>query len=404
MDSQAPIAVVEIGGRQYDTKQHHYVSDVLRLGDEFAADIPIPSGKAMLRSGGEVSAPDVAHLGDLVRLYVSDPAVSAGKLTLKMTGRVTGRQLQGNSRSGHLLRVQGADLGWHLMATHGKPLVAIQGLTYGELLRRVLDPSWGFSGVRTGNAENLRLKLGRTGINLHNQRISNSKGVKPRLQIEVGQSISDVILRWAKLAGYLVNVSADGWLQFFSPQSPQSGGKALYGFHRHAAVSGRGQKNNVLSASLRESIDGLYTDVECWTTIVTPPEGDKKATDDPNYGRYHGAYHAPKTLPFKRLQTFSDPDCIGKKAVDQRAKWQWQRGQFQAWTYEATVPGHSQDGLYYEPDTLCTVDDSIYGVKGTFYISSVRYNRQLARTGADMGGESGTTTTLTIKPAGMLYA
>ena len=63
--------------------------------------------------------------------------------------------------------------------------------------------------------------------------------------------------------------------------------------------------------------------------------------------------------------------------------------------YTITVPGVSQGGIFYANDTICTVEDEIHNVKGLYYVSAVRMNR-------DMQG--GTSTTLTIKEKGLLAA
>jgi prophage tail gpP-like protein len=83
-------------------------------------------------------------------------------------------------------------------------------------------------------------------------------------------------------------------------------------------------------------------------------------------------------------------------SVANRAQWKWQRGQFDSWTYEITVKGHSQNGIFYAPDTICEVNDTVFGISGKrFYVAAVRFSRTM---------QGGTTTTLRIHKADVLGA
>src|SRR5206468_3602219 len=125
------------------------------------------------------------------------------------------------------------------------------------LLEKMLDPSWGFSGVRTDNDTNRALKLGRAGAV---QALSGSiSAFIPPLQVEPGQMIAELIILYAKRARQLVNVSSDGYLQIWSPQANP---EPLYSLHAHAERALR-HLNNIEQATFNETIDSLYTDVIC---------------------------------------------------------------------------------------------------------------------------------------------
>ena len=100
-------------------------------------------------------------------------------------------------------------------------------------------------------------------------------------------------------------------------------------------------------------------------------------------------------LDFRRYWTFVDTEQLKDADIAARAKWFANRAGFDAYTAEYTVSGASQQGNFYEPDTMIEIDDSVFGIKGNFYVAAVRCSRDQA---------SGTTTTLTIKLPNLLEA
>jgi prophage tail gpP-like protein len=255
-------------------------------------------------------------------------------------------------------------------------------------LRKVLDPSWGIAGVRAENDTNRALKLGRAGVV---QSISGSiDSIIPPIQIEPGEMIADVLILYAKRERKLVNVSSDGYLQFWAPKKTD---QPLYKFDLHPSDDARHTSNNIERVTLSEAIDGLFTEVICVGTVVRPPEnGDPR---DPNEGHFRGTYRAPATLPFVHRFTFADGDQLVKAMANDRARWKAERGLFDSWQYVIQVKGHSQNGVFYEPDNFAEVDDAVNGVQGVLYVSAVRYARDL---------RSGQTTTLTLRKPGLLGA
>jgi len=403
-----PIFVIEIGGVQYECREHSYTANVLKLADTATVTIPCPDGYALSKAG-PVSISKVAPRGALCMLYMSDPAVSGGALMPRIRGRVVRRSASGGG-DGTVLTLSVADLGWHLTSC-GRVFKNIWGAQWETMIRsQILDASlkWGFVDVRGTNLLSKRIKLGRAAVEAAIQQKYDPKKIV-RLQIEVGQTLDTLFIEWARYGKLLLNVSTDGYLQFFKPASGMGTTpyteKPLYTFIRRRAPNN--QHNNIKTASLDESAE-TYTHVECWSSVVdlqAAKDIQDKLKADPNAARYHGEYNPPaskRPFDFFRSYTFTDPNQIGHDAVTQRAEWQWQRFEFDAWTYTVEVYGHSQNGFPFVDDTMCEVHDEILGVDGLFYVVGVDCKRKLAKAGFDRG--AGTTARLTIKKPNLLAA
>src|SRR5262249_24973294 len=139
-----------------------YTSNVLQMGDPFSVTVPDPRGQFV----------DKLLPGHSVRFYLSNPSVAGGARTPKATGIITQRELVSDAR-GTIIRVTGADLGWHLLHNDAPLWFNLRGVTFERLAnacifphkvfkdRRgnpVADPKWGFQGIRTDNAANRKLK------------------------------------------------------------------------------------------------------------------------------------------------------------------------------------------------------------------------------------------------------
>lgn len=381
-NDRTPRVTLKIAGVEYDkVGDYSYETDVLTLGDSFAVTVPDPNLKYI----------DAIRPGDLVELFMADPNVAGGATTRKLIGRVTRRQRSSKKGEGTKIAVAGADLGWHLVSTDAPLWFRLNGATFETLLKKVLDDSWGFAkdGVRLENDTNRKLKLGRAGVA---QQISPAvKAFIPPIQTDVGQKIADLLIEFARREKKLVNVSSDGYLQIFAPNYSQD---VRYVFEYHPASSARSKRTNVSDADLEESIDGLYTDVTCVGTVVRPPT----TTDatNPNEGRFRGRYvPTPAPLPFNRRLTFSDGDQLTLDQANRRAQWKYERSLFDSWSYTVKVEGHSQNGYFFESDTMAEVHDTVNGVDGKFYVTKVRYSRNK---------KDGTTTVLTLKRPNLLAA
>lgn len=405
-EKQDCVAYINIGGVDYLAREHRYSATVLRLSDTASVTIPAPDGKVRGADGSQTPIKNVATMGQAVEFALADPNVKGGARIKKFSGTVTGRQMQGG-RDGTTLAVTVADQGWKLSSC-GPVFQNLRGLTWRKFFSKLcgieVDATgavtadrygWGFQGIRAGNAFNRAVRLGRqVAQSDFSQEVSPSI-MEPRFQVEVGQTLDALAIQYAKIDGFLVNVSTDGWIQIFRPNYTQ---QPLYSFYRSASESGR-KRNNVMNPAVEESADGLYTHVECWSSVIDTTDNDPT---NPNAGRYHGEYDNTGTLPFARRYTFTDTEQMGQSRVDQRAKWQFQRFLFDSWTYSFETVGHSQGGNPFVEDTMASLTDAVYGYEGLFYVAAVEPSRKLARPGFDPS--AGTRTKITLKRANLLGA
>jgi prophage tail gpP-like protein len=172
--------------------------------------------------------------------------------------------------------------------------------------------------------------------------------------------------------GFLLNVGARGELILFRPDYSQD---PSYGVEYHRQSESQREANNVIGRpSLRQSIEGIYSQTQCWSTVVNPLVN--KAADkglNPNAAYRHDIYIPPANpLPFNRLHVVSDPEAINDKMQHMRAVWAYQMGQFQSWEYTVEFNSHSQRGLLFTSDTMITVNDTVNQVSSTYYVQSVR--------------------------------
>jgi hypothetical protein len=317
------------------------------------------------------------HLGQRVELDESDPDVANGQWVRHFTGRVTAIRTYTDVQGGSNIMVTCMDLGWHLTSSSaamfqknakGKPVrVQLRNKTFRQLIDAVVDTSWGFGKVVFDGDENARLKHGRQVIvqNLNPQ----LGAILPFIQVEIGQTPYDLLSLYAAREGLLINVGARGELIFFRPNYKN---QAIYEVHLHPSTSASRTKNNVVGApSLSETIDGIYSQTQCWSTVVIPPAIQN--TENPNEQYRHSEFTPSENpLPFARHLTFSDQEGINQTLRENRAKWKWQMGSFEAFLYEVELQGHSQNGGFFVSNTMVSVDDEINGLQGAYYIQSVR--------------------------------
>lgn len=346
-----------VGGTQVEPKEWSVDDDILVLSDSLSFSIENDDG----RYSGQFAC------GDGVVLHLSDSSVDGGAWKEQFRGRVTALDYTSDISGGSVIQVTCMDLGWHLVSTAGRPLQNIKSVKFSRLLELVLDTSWGFAGVRAQNDTNRRLKHGRTLI----LQVLNQVAGAPLsyIQIEPGQRVADILVLYAKREGMFVNVSADGYVQIFRPNYTDP---ALYNVRYHGSTEAtRGQNNIVGRPRWSLKIDGLYTSVTCFSTVVQSQVDDMP--DNPNE-MYTRSTYTPTTapLPFMRREVISDSEAISRSMRQQRAQWHYQRGIFDGDVYEVTFRGIAQGGAFYVSDTMCSVNDSVHRLNANRYVSAVR--------------------------------
>jgi prophage tail gpP-like protein len=397
-DDRTTTATVEIDGETIpNLTSFSYSSDVLQIGDAFSVEIPDPRGKYI----GKLP------IGATCKFYLQNPAIADGVKTLKALGVITDRKASGSDR-GTIIRITGADIGWHLVHNPAPVWFNLRGVTWERLATAAIfphqvfkgkkgkaldaDPKWGFTGVEFGNGINRGLKL-------NNKRTEAQHQFQPLdplfIQAEPGEKIIDILITYAQRLNGLINVSVDGKLQIFRPDYDQ---KARYRIEHYPAKGKTSKNNSILGAELEESLESTFTDVRVYgERVKLTIEEEAQRRLDPNIGKFNGKYPEkdPGSLPFTHRSISTDHDPTGKKLAKQRARWKYERGLFDAWTYTVTLRGHGQDGVWFESDTLASVVDQVIGVKGIYYVASVQCSRDQ---------QNGDRTVMVLKRKGLLAA
>lgn len=381
------IVTVQIGDPPFeysDVLEYEIDSNVLTLMDTFTVRFANPSG---------VLADDFV-IGDPISIYMSDPSVSAGQKTLIMKGRVLGRDDEADAGGGTVTTVSGGDLGWHLTDTDGPLFKVVMNMTWANFIKLILEPQWGFSGVRTDNDFNLALQQGLK-LNQGRAAIAAARAPVdvfiPPVCFEAGEVIADKLITYARRVKRLVNVSGDGYLQIFKPNDS---GDVDYVLHFHKPTEQARSQNNVKGpVRRRRAIDTMYTDVTCLGQVAVPSVLPDRF--NPHAGTIRGHYANASVLPFPRPFSFGESDAMTQSFADDRAKWKFNRGMFDAETMTYEAIGHVNSGKFYAADACCGVDDTVYGIREKRYVSARRFRRSKA---------SGTTTTLTVHRTGLLSA
>jgi hypothetical protein len=154
---------------------------VLTLSDAFELKFANPMGTHI-----------VLKKGDPVSIYASDPAVSGGARAQIMKGLVVDLDYVSDDQGRTVVTVSGADLGWHLVNNCGPIFQSTMNLTFQQLLDIILEPKWGFSGVRADNDLNRRLNQGRAAIAPARSAVDV---FIPPVCFKAGEILSDKIVR-----------------------------------------------------------------------------------------------------------------------------------------------------------------------------------------------------------------
>lgn len=204
------------------------------------------------------------------------------------------------------------------------------------------------------------------------------------VKVEPGETAWDVIDRYAKAAGMLVWLSADGKGIIARPDYDQ---KPLYRLRLLTPDSGRSAENNIERSSVVEDWRNQYSRVTVYGTT-----GNTRA----NYGAsstYEG-YADEDSITVNRPLVLTDGDIKKVEAARKRAELERDRRAFEALTLTYTVRGHYQSGYLWEVDTLADVIDEPAGIQGEYYITRRRFS----------GDDSGRRTELTLHEKGALLA
>lgn len=342
---------------------------------------------------------DRFRVGQRVEIELADDEVSGGAWTRVFTGRVVRRRLGSDLSSGSVILVECMDLGWHLTSCCGRPLQGTNGITLDKLCENLLESTWGIKSKATvGNLLNRKLKQGRAGVLRSLPR--DPTQVLPPIQVEPGQTPWQVFELYFHREGFLLNIGAEGDLVIFQPDYASA---SPYGaLEYHGSTDGNRNRNNIEGhPTLTEDIEGVYSEAQCWSTVVvpTPPE-EAAIARNPN-AQYKWTIYKPSVnpLPFDRRHVAVDSEAINGEMRKNRAVYAYQMGAFNSWVYECDVNRHtskapgSREATFWATDAVVSVRDSIHGVDEKVFIQGVRKS---------MTQRDGSKTHLTLRKANLL--
>lgn len=357
---------LRIGGEEIrDIRTFSYVQDVMQLANPFSAEIPDPESRWSR----------IVTRGAKAEVYLSNPDVNNGRPALKMTGLV--REVEQGTRSGagRVLRVTGADLGYHLTRDSGPLGFALSKTTYKKLLKALVDESWGFRGVRFGDANSLnrQIVLGRK--QKLQEYTANNEVPLQYIGIEPGETVSAILTDVARFQAKLLTVSADGFLQAWNPDYNRV---PPYEFEYHGIAEERRTRNNIEEVAVTSTADTLATDVTCVGEVLL--QLDQVNPDAPHPGRKIGTVHNPVLLPYVCRETYTDTEQFSAKYAQVNAEWKMKMNIFNSWAYKCSSPYHHQKGIWFAADMMTSLldtvnhDDSsgiVRGISGNYWTQRV---------------------------------
>lgn len=369
------------GGTEYLVKEYAFDESVLNIGDAFSCTIANIEGEI----SGQI------HELDPVVVYMADASVGGAARTQLYTGRVLLVEYGSDVKGGSVIMLTCYDLGWHLKSCQAIPFVNLNGITIAKLLDKAINSTWGFAGFRLENTKNVHLKQGRQGVAVQLASDANIKAVHPRIQTSPGDNWAEHLIKYARRIKRLVNVSADGYLQVFAPDYKQASSYRIV--YRKSTDKDRNLINVRGRPTLTLSGETKYGETRCYSTWTRAPKAYD--TTDPNAAYFHGTFTAAATIPFDRLYSFMDQDQLSQDMATARAEWAHQRGLFDAWVYNVTMPGSAQGGAFFAAGTMAEISDTVHKVSGLYYVVSVRRSRTI---------QDGTTTAMRLQKPDLLAA
>ncbi len=367
-------------GDSVPIKEFSITDDVMNISDCAAFTIANDDGSMSTRF----------QCGQKITIDLGDDDVAGGIWIRSFTGLITAIDDYTDLHGGSNLMITAYDFGWFLTSCHANPFsrngkhrIQLRGnKTLKDLITLLIDPTWGFAETAFNNDTNRTLKNGRAEIAINFQ--PQLGAILPLIQIEPGMTPFDLLQRYASREGLLMNVSAEGSLVCFRPNYIQP---PLYELQFHGTNDSASNKNNVIGRpTLRQSIDGIYTEVQCWSSVVIPPAVQN--TENRNEGTTHRTYTpTDPLLSFTRRHVFSDGEAVSKTLLNNRTLWKYQSGLFNSWTYECDFAGLSQGSTFpnlahgasfFVSDTMISINDSWRGITGGFYVQSVRRSLTLS--------------------------
>jgi len=397
------IVTVKSGRKRIPNWTSYDISiDMLRAGDAFSLEIAPadPIGEEF----GDVWAAVVPD--SLVEVYLDDVRILSGFID-ERSGESSPEgdrvSISGRAKDGRLL-------------DESAPLLSFKGLTLEDVVRKLASP-W-FERVELSNAENRALTIGQ-GRGARGGRVwkephhKRRKGKHHRMyrKVEPGETRQAVLEYFLRENEVIAWASADGKSMIVG--SPNYDQEPTFSLFHGRAMSPRGVHGNCATFKVTDSVGERYS------MIIATGTGSGTATAYTQ--NEDGSLNIDlKKTAVKRRGTAKNgpgPDGIGKDfqrrkvllvpddglGSNEQAQTRAERemAERDARGHELTVSvfGHSQlIGFHQVPaiyacDTIARVESEVFGVKGDYLITSVRFTRD--RTNGEM-------TTLQLVPKGTI--
>lgn len=390
--AESPRLHVSFLGREYTgrngAQRFEVQSSLTNIYDGWSLDLPIgPEGlstEAILELNLQRWIP--------IKLAHADPEVGNSKPIPILQGLCT-RVTHACSDSASVLRLSGYDLGKLLDSAPSRTWMRLRGYQMIGLIDKLLEPTWlarnrkddwGIRGVTGLNRDRTR-KLGRASFGAAEPRQDvgrNAFAFMPPIQVEVGETIYDILSKCARLAGAtvpstgkFVNVSADGYVQIFNPDD-YANDPPLYVLEDHLD-----QRNQIIKSS-EMVLDGedLYTDYRCFSSLIRPPGSVPLDNYTPNAGKIQSQVKisalGPTDQPIERRLTWADEQQYTRALCAARAQWRAKQSGYRELALRYVLQGHSMftvDGgrLPIVEGNIVAVNSSRHRIRENMMIESV---------------------------------
>ena len=309
----------------------------------------------------EMSNPEIdAKTGARCELYVND--------RLELTGLINRVERSGD-KSGTRLSVSGRDLMGLLVDSCCEEFITLKGITVKALAQRLLRT------VPYINRQKIVYQDTFAG-GVSGSTAALLDAPHEFTQIEPGMTIFEALKQYASSRGLMFFALPDGTMVFGRPKAK---GTPLF-----ALTCRRDGRTNINEGSRVEDVSRRFSKY----LVVGQQQGtDDTTADQINTG---GVPVLDGDVPYYKPLVVTDNNDGRSPAA--HARMLREKARFEGFQLTYKVPGHSQQGKNWAINELCTVDDEVRGVHGTFLI----YGRTFA-----LSKQDGMTTALKLSYPGV---
>lgn len=331
---------------------------------------------------------DLYQAADSFNLELANPEaqITAGmecKLfvngSLELTG-IIDKVVKNHDKGGRTLTIEGRDLMGLLVDSYAEQFVTVEGKTVKQLAEMLLKTVPYIQRSQIEYQNNVTGKLKGKKKAADNPLTAFIDTPQKFSQIEPGMTVFEVLSVYAASRGLMFFALPDGTFVFGRPRI--TGEPDFY-----INVSTNGKLTNIESGEEKTDISRRYSKV----TVISQTQG----TDDDGL--------APQKINVKKVVTASDfpfykplvvklnndsqtPALYGRMLLEKQ--------RHDGYTLSYTAPLHSQNGVNWGINKLCTVTDEVFEVNRTLLITSRRFRKT----------KQGSWTDIKLGPPGLVAA